>query len=274
MTDTPHPSVRLNDGVEIPQLGLGVWQTPADETASAVRTAVEAGYRMIDTATIYRNEEGVGEALADHPDVFVTTKVWNGDQGYDSTLRAFDASAKRLRRDVLDLYLIHWPAPRQDRYVETWKALLQLKADGRIRSAGVSNFNPDHLERIIGETGEAPSVNQVELHPRFQRRDLRAVHERLGVATQSWSPLGQGQLLQDETLAAIAAKHGKTPAQVIVRWHMDNGIIVFPKSVNPERIRQNADVFDFRLDAEDLERIGSLDSAAGRIGPDPATADF
>jgi 2,5-diketo-D-gluconate reductase A len=274
MAGASHPSITLNDGVAMPQFGLGVWQTPAGETAGAVRTAVEAGYRMVDTAAIYRNEEGVGEALADHPEIFVTTKLWNSDQGYDPALKAFEVSARKLRREVVDLYLIHWPAPRQDRYVESWKALVRLREEGRVRSIGVSNFYPEQLARIVAETGVTPAVNQVELHPTFQQRRLRETHERLGIATESWSPLGQGRLLEDPTLAAIGEKHGKTAAQVIIRWHLDNDLIVIPKSVHAERIRQNAEVFDFRLDGEDLARITALDDPDGRIGPDPMTANF
>ena len=214
-----------------------------------------------------------GTRLANHP-VFLTTKLWNTDQGFDETLRAFEASAKRLKREAVDLYLIHWPAPKKGRFVETWKALVRLRQDGRAKSIGVSNFNEDHLKRIIAETGVTPSVNQIELHPRFQQRALRDVHDGLGIKTESWSPLGQGQLLQDPVLAEVAAKHGKSPAQVIIRWHLDSGLIVIPKTVNPERLQQNIDVFDFSLDAADMDKIAKLDSPAGRIGPDPMTATF
>lgn len=264
----------LSDGTTMPQLGLGVWQTPAEETAQVVRTALDAGYAAVDTAAIYANEEGVGEALAGRDDVFVTTKLWNSDQGYDSALRAFDASAAKLRRDVIDLYLIHWPSPHRGAYVESWKALVALKDQGRVRSIGVSNFMPEHLERIIGETGVTPAVNQIELHPRFQQTDLRAFHAAHGIATTSWSPLGQGRILSDPVLARIAAAHGKSVAQVIIRWHLDNGLIVIPKSVTPARIAENIDVFDFTLSADELAAIAALDSADGRIGPDPLTASF
>ncbi len=265
--------VTLNDGATMPQLGLGVWRTPAGDAASVVSEAVRAGYRAVDTASAYNNEEGVGEALAGH-DIFLTTKLWNADQGFDETLRAFDASARRLRREAVDLYLIHWPAPKKGLFVKTWKALVRLREDGRAKSIGVSNFNEEHLKRIIDETGVTPAVNQIELHPRFQQRELRAVHERLGIHTESWSPLGQGQILRNSTLVEIAAKHGISPAQVIVRWHLDSGLIVIPKTVNPERLRENIDVFGFKLDAADIERIAGLDSADGRIGPDPMTAAF
>jgi len=267
------PTITLNDGRAMPRLGLGVWQSPRDVTAQAVRAALEAGYRSVDTAAIYRNEAEVGEGVRasalDRAEVFVTTKLWNDDQGHDAALRALDASLKRLGTDYVDLYLIHWPAPGQDRYAETWKALVRVRDEGRARSIGVSNFAAPHLERIIGETGQAPAVNQIELHPRFQQTDLRAAHQRLGVATESWSPLGQGALLTDPVVARIAAKHGKTPAQAIIRWHLDLGLIVIPKSVTPARIAQNFDVFDFRLDAQDLADMAALDDPDGRIGPNP-----
>ena len=265
--------VTLNDGRAMPQLGLGVWQSPREVTAQAVRVALEAGYRSVDTAAIYRNEAEVGEGVRasglDRAEVFVTTKLWNDDQGFDSAIRAFDASLKRLKMDYVDLYLIHWPAPGQDRYVETWKALVRLRDEGRARSIGVSNFATPHLERIIGETGQTPAVNQVELHPRFQQAELRAAHQRLRIATESWSPLGQGALLADPVVARIAAKHGKTPAQAIIRWHLDLGLIVIPKSVTPARIAQNFDVFGFKLDGQDLADMAALDDPDGRMGPNP-----
>jgi len=267
------PITTLNDGRAMPQVGLGVWQSPADVTAEVVRTAIAAGYRSIDTAAAYRNEPGVGEGVRAagiaRDELFVTTKLWNEEHGVDSALKAFDASLKRLNMDYVDLYLIHWPAPRQDRYAESWKALVRLREEGRARSIGVSNFMPEHLERIIGETGVTPAVNQIELHPRFQQTKLRAFHEAHGIVTESWSPLGQGSLLSHPTLVRIAAKHGKTAAQAIIRWHIDCGLVVIPKSVHAERIVQNFDVFDFKLDAEDMAEIAKLDDAKGRIGPDP-----
>ncbi|WP_205853776.1 aldo/keto reductase [Phenylobacterium deserti] len=266
-------SIALSDGRTIPQLGLGVWQSPADLTAQVVRTAIQAGYRSIDTAMIYRNEAAVGEGVrsADVPreDLFITTKLWNDDQGYDQALWAFEASLKRLEMDYVDLYLIHWPAPKQGKYLDSWRALIRLQEEGRARSIGVSNFMPEHLRRIVAETGVSPVLNQIELHPRFQQTDQRAIHVGMGIVTESWSPLGQGSLLENETLEAIAAKHGKTPAQVIIRWHIDQGLVVIPKSVNPERIAQNIDVFDFSLDDEDMQAIRKLDSTSGRLGPDP-----
>jgi 2,5-diketo-D-gluconate reductase A len=268
----------LRDGNTIPQLGLGVFQTPPDLTASVVKIALATGYRHIDTASIYVNEAGVGEGLRTselaREQVFVTTKLWNADQGFDAALKAFDHSVKRLGVDYLDLYLIHWPSPRRDLYVESWRALARLKEEGRVRSIGVSNFGAEHLKRIVDETGVTPVLNQVELHPHFQQRALIQTHQALGIATQSWSPLGQGKELADPVIGAIAARHGRSPAQVIIRWHLDSGLIVIPKSVTPKRIAENFDVFGFTLSAADMEAIAQLDSADGRIGPDPATASF
>ena len=273
---TSQPSVTLNDGQVMPQFGLGVWQTPPDEAAQVVQTAVEAGYRHVDTAAAYRNERGVGEGLraAGQEGVFVTTKLWNDNQGYDATLTAFDKSLARLGVPAIDLYLIHWPAPSRGLYVDSWKALVRLKEEGRARSVGVSNFKQEHLERIIGETGVTPAVNQVELHPSFQQRPLREFHQAHGIHTESWSPLGQGQQLADPVVGAVANKHGRTPAQVIIRWHLQNGLIVIPKSVTPSRIRENIDVFGFELDGGDMAALAALDHPDGRIGPDPSTATF
>ncbi|MFT8775413.1 MAG: aldo/keto reductase [Gluconacetobacter liquefaciens] len=265
------PRIPLNDGTTMPQLGLGVWRTPAAETADIVRYAADTGYLAVDTAAIYKNEEGVGDGLADHPGIYVTTKLWNDDQGYDATMRAFETSLRKLRREVLDLYLIHWPRAAEGRFVETWKAMVALQKDRRVRSIGVSNFRPEDLDRVIAATGVVPAVNQIELHPRFQQRALRAFHEKHGIRTESWSPLGQGQVLEDPVIAEIGRKYGKTPAQAVIRWHLDNGLIVIPKSVTPKRIEENISVFDFALDAEDMQRIAGLDRADGRIGPDPAT---
>ena len=251
-----------------------MFQTPPETTAEVVRQAVGLGYRAVDTASMYRNEEGVGRALEGRTNVFITTKLGNSDHGFDETLRAFDASARRLRRARLDLYLIHWPRPRADRYVDSWKAFARLKREGRVRSIGVSNFNRDHLERIIGETGVAPAVDQIELHPRFQQERLRAFHGEHAIKTESWSPLGRGALLGDPVIASIAAKHAKTPAQIVIRWHLDSGLIVIPKSVRSDRLKENIGALDFRLDDDDRRRIRTLDSPAGRIGPDPATATF
>ncbi|MFD3611005.1 aldo/keto reductase [Streptomyces atroolivaceus] len=268
------PTVTLNNGVTIPQLGFGVFQVPDDETTAAVTDALEAGYRSIDTAAVYGNEAGVGRALAEsglaREEFFVTTKLWNADQGYDSTLAAFDASLAKLGLDHVDLYLIHWPTPARELYVDTWRALEKLLADGRIRAAGVSNFQPAHLRRLREESSLVPAVNQIELHPGLQQSELRAVHAESGIATEAWSPLAQGALLDDEVIVSLAGRHGKTPAQVVLRWHLQLGNVVIPKSVTPARIRQNIDVFDFELSDTDMGAIAGLDRGM-RTGPDPDT---
>ncbi|KUN18304.1 oxidoreductase [Streptomyces corchorusii] len=271
---TPVPTVTLHNGVEIPQLGFGVFQVPDAETAAAVSAALEAGYRSIDTAAIYGNESGVGKALAGsgipRGDLFVTTKLWNADQGYDATLKAFDAGLERLGLDYVDLYLIHWPTPARDLYRESWKAIEKLAADGRIRAAGVSNFQPAHLERLLDGADLVPVVNQIELHPGLQQSELRALHADLGIATEAWSPLAQGAVLGDEAITAIAARHGKSPAQVVLRWHLQLGTIAIPKSVTPARMRENLDVFDFTLSDEEMAAIAALDRGL-RTGPHPDT---
>ncbi|MFE3517473.1 aldo/keto reductase [Streptomyces sp. NPDC059166] len=268
------PTVTLNNGVTIPQLGFGVFQVPDDETTAAVTSALEAGYRSIDTAAVYGNEAGVGRALASaglpREELFVTTKLWNADQGYDAALRAFDASLAKLGLDHVDLYLIHWPTPARGLYADTWRALEKLLADGRIRAAGVSNFQPAHLHRLREESSLVPAVNQIELHPGLQQGELRALHAESGIATEAWSPLAQGALLGEDAVTALAERHGRTPAQVVLRWHLQLGNIVIPKSVTPERIRQNIDVFDFELTAADMDAIAGLDRGM-RTGPDPDT---
>ncbi|MFF9400713.1 aldo/keto reductase [Streptomyces sp. NPDC014646] len=268
------PSITLNNGVEMPQLGFGVWQVPDDEAAKAVATAIESGYRSIDTAAIYENEKGTGRAVAAsgvaREELFITTKLWNAEQGYDSTLRAFDASLDKLGTDYVDLYLIHWPLPAKDAYVDTYKAFEKIYSEGRAKAIGVSNFLPEHLERLLGETSVVPAVNQIELHPQLQQAQSRAVHSAHGIATEAWSPLGQGKgLLEVPTVVAIARKHGRTPAQVVLRWHIQTGNVVIPKSVTPSRIVENIDVFGFELDADDLAAIAALDEGK-RLGPDPA----
>ncbi|YBV95328.1 aldo/keto reductase [Phyllobacteriaceae bacterium JZ32] len=268
------PAIKLNDGNAIPQLGFGVWQVGNDEAAAVVEKALETGYRHIDTAAIYGNEEGVGKALKNsgvaRGDIFLTTKLWNADQGHDSALRAFEASLKRLGTDYVDLYLIHWPVPAQDRFLDSWRALIKLKEEGRAKSIGVSNFRIADLERVISETGVTPVLNQIELHPRFQQNELRVFHEKKGIATEAWSPLGQGKILENPDLKQIAAKHGKTVAQIILRWHLDIGNIVIPKSVTPARIEENFDVLGFKLTSGDHDTISTLnDMHNGRIGPHP-----
>lgn len=268
------PSLTLHDGIEIPQLGFGVFQVPPEETQRVVEEALDAGYRHVDTAAAYRNERGVGAAIAasgiPREEVFVTTKLWNSRQGYDSAVETFGKSLGRLGFEYVDLYLIHWPVPTEDRFVETWRAFERIHEEGRARTIGVSNFRIEDLERLERETWTRPTVNQVELHPLFQQADLRPWLAERGIATEAWSPLAQGAVLSDETIASIAASHGKAPAQAILRWHIQLGNIVIPKSATPERIRENLDVFDFELSEEEMAAIGRLDTNR-RGGPDPAT---
>jgi len=263
--------IRLNGGVEIPQIGLGVWQVDDAQAPKVVEAAIEAGYRSIDTAAIYGNEEGVGAGIraagVPREQLFITTKLWNDRHG--SALAAFEESLKRLRLDYVDLFLIHWPTPRANLYIEAWRALIEIKSTGRAKSVGVSNFKIPHLERLIGETGITPSINQIELHPRFQQIAQREFHARHGIVTESWSPLGQGRVMKDPLIAGIAAKHGRTPAQVALRWHIQNGLVAIPKSVTPSRIHENFDVFGFELTRGDMAKIATLDNNRGRIGPDP-----
>ena len=260
-------------GLAIPQLGFGVWEVPDGEVDAAFSRALEAGYRHVDTARIYGNEEGVGRVLAstDVPrdDVFVTTKVWNDD--HHDVPAAFDASMRRLGLDVLDLYLIHWPAPKQDAYVDAWKAMLTLQEQGRVRSVGVCNFQVAHLQRLLDETGVLPSINQVELSPYLQQRELRDFHAEHGIVTEAWSPLAvRAGLLDDPVVTGIAARHGVSPAQVVLRWHVELGNVVLTRSVTPARIEENIDIFGFALDRDDLGAIGGLDRGT-RTGPNPDT---
>ncbi len=268
------PSIPLRGGIAIPQLGFGVFQVPPTQTAEAVERALAAGYRHIDTAAAYRNEAQVAQAMRasglERGEVFVTTKCFNDDQGYEQAKRAFDASLERMDFDYVDLYLIHWPVPAHDRYVDTWRAFIELRDEGLIRAIGVSNFQPAHLERVITETGETPAVNQVELHPHFQQHGLRREHHRLGIVTEAWSPLAQGRVLEDPTIVQIASTHSRTTAQVVIRWHLQLGNVVIPKSVTPERIEQNLEVFDFQLSDQEMQAIDSLDQGH-RTGPNPDT---
>lgn len=271
-------TVTLRDSKSMPQLGFGVWQVPDDGAEAAVMEAFKVGYRSIDTAAIYQNEAGVGRAIQsaglDRQDMFITTKLWNDNQGYDNAMKAIEMSLKKLKLDYVDLYLIHWPSPHRNLYVESWKALIEMKRQGLTKSIGVSNFMPEHLQKIIDATGEVPVLNQIELHPRFEQKELRAFHAKHDIFTECWSPLGQGQLLSDPLIQSVATKHRKTPAQVIIRWHLQKHFIVIPKSITPSRIKENFDVFDFTLDGDDMKQIGSLDGASGRIGPNPLTATF
>ncbi|MFI5711207.1 aldo/keto reductase [Kribbella sp. NPDC051620] len=269
------PTVKLNNGVEMPQLGFGVFQVPDDQTTAAVTTALEAGYRSIDTATAYQNEAAVGKALAvsgiAREELFVTTKLWNADQGYEQTLAAFERSRKLLGLDYLDLYLIHWPAPSLGRYADSWRALEKLSADGVVRAIGVSNFQPAHLEQLAAGSSVVPAVNQVELHPYLQQAEVRAYGNQHGIATEAWSPLAKGgSLLTEPAVTALAAKYERTAAQVVLRWHLQQGTIVIPKSVTPARVRENFAVFDFSLTDADLDSLAGLDRGE-RTGPDPDT---
>jgi 2,5-diketo-D-gluconate reductase A len=270
----PVPTIPTRGGGAIPQLGFGVFQVPPEQTTEVVLEALQAGYRHIDTAAAYRNEAAVGTAVRDSAlargEVYITTKCWNENQGYEEARRALDKSLGRLETDYLDLYLIHWPVPAHDRYVETWKAFIEARDEGLVRTIGVSNFQSPHLRRLIEETGETPAVNQVELHPYFQQHGLRAEHEELGIVTEAWSPLAQGLALKDPAIVEIAARHGRTPGQVVIRWHLQIGNVVIPKSVTPERIAENFDVFGFELDESELGAIAELDRGE-RIGPDPDT---
>jgi 2,5-diketo-D-gluconate reductase A len=270
---TEVPVLTLHDGVEIPQLGFGVFQIPPEETQEKVEEALGVGYRHVDTAAAYRNEAGVGAAIAAtgvrREDVFVTTKLWNSEQGYDSTLRAFEQSIERLGTGNVDLYLIHWPLPNKDLFLDTWRAFERIQEEGGARSIGVSNFRVEDLERLAQEAERRPTVNQIELHPRLQQAELRAWHADHNVATEAWSPLAQGELLEDGTIETVAAHHDRTAAQVILRWHLQIRNVVIPKSSSPERIRENFEVFDFELSEDDMAALERLD-AGERTGPDPA----
>lgn len=268
------PTILLSNGVEMPQFGLGVWQAEEGvEVEQAVTTALACGYRLIDTAAIYRNERGVGKAIVANgiprDELFITTKVWNTDQGYDSTLKAYDVSLERLQLDYVDLYLIHWPEPRAGKFIETWQAFEKLYADERVRAIGVSNFKPTHLEQLLEVAHIVPMVNQVELHPKLQQHETRVFCEQHDIKVESYSPIMRGsELLQDPVLTELANLHNKTPAQIVLRWHIQNGLIVIPKSVTPSRIQENIDIFDFELSDDDMQAIASMNEDK-RIGIDP-----
>ncbi|WP_022873418.1 aldo/keto reductase [Nesterenkonia alba] len=271
---TAVPNITLNDGHQIPQLGFGVWQVPADSAEEVVTTALETGYRHIDTAAIYGNEEGVGAAIAKsglaREDLFITTKLWVTDFKQGRTKDALPTSLEKLGLDYVDLYLIHWPSPEDEKYVQAWLDLEELKAQGLTRSIGVSNFLPDHLEKVIAAGREVPAVNQVEIHPILQQREIQEANRKHGIATQAWSPLAQGKVFEETPVVQAAEEHGVTPAQVVIRWHLQAGRILFPKSVTPERIRSNFDVFGFELSEAQMRAIDDLERGE-RIGGDPAT---
>ncbi len=268
------PVVELNGGGRIPQLGLGVWQVPDGQAADSVKTALAAGYRLVDTAAIYGNETGVGAGLraagVARKDLFITTKLWNDRHGYDDARKAMDESLQKLGLAYVDLYLIHWPVAGSDKYLEAWRAMIEMQRDGLARAIGVSNFTQANLQRLMDDSGVAPAVNQIELHPGFAQRALREFHARHGIATQSWSPLSQGGVAKEKAIVDLARKYGKSPAQVTLRWHLQHGLLVIPKSVTPARIRENIDVFDFELSAADMAAIDAIPDGE-RLGPDPET---
>ena len=272
-------NITFNDGNSIPQLGYGVWQIEDNGAADAVGTALETGYRHIDTASIYGNEVGVGRGIATssvpREDIFLTTKLWNSDQGFEKAISALDASLERLGTDYVDLYLIHWAKPQQGTYLESWRALIELKKQGKVRSIGVSNFPQAQLREIIADTGVTPAIHQIELHPYFSQEDMRAVHSEFGIATEAWSPLGQGgEILKDPVIVEIAGKHGISPAQAVLAWHLAKGIVAIPKSVTPARIAENFAAANVTLDAADIAAIDGLTRKDGRIGPDPENPKF
>ena len=267
---TEQPTLTLNDGRQIPQLGFGTWEIPQEKAADAVRTALGTGYWLVDTAAVYQNEEGVGEGIGDWSDIFLQTKIWNSSQGYDRTLAAADKCLSRLGRDHVDMLLIHWPCPDKGLFVDTWKGLIELRNQGKAKSIGVSNFRKDDLKRIVDATGVVPALNQIELHPSFQQQAMRKVHDDMGIVTQSWSPLGQGNAMDSGPIDAIAAETGQSKAAIVIRWHIQHGFSTLPRSTNPDHIRDNFKALSFELTDEQMAAIDALDDEAGRIGPDPA----
>ena len=266
-----YPTLTLNDGRQIPQLGFGTFKLSDEEATRAVSTAIDVGYWMVDTAAVYQNEKGVGEGIGDWSDIFLQTKIWNESQGYDRALKAADKCLERLGRDHVDMLLIHWPCPDKGLFVETWKALIELRDAGKAKSIGVSNFREEDLKRIVDETGVTPALNQIELHPTFQQRPLRKVHEEMGIVTQSWSPLGQGNALDEGAIADVAKEIDQPAAAVVIRWHIQSGLSTIPKASSREHIEANFRALDFELSADQMARIDALDDADGRLGPEPDT---
>lgn len=268
------PRIAFNDGHSIPQIGFGVFKIPAEDAERLVLDAIEVGYRHIDTAWGYFNEEGVGAAVRNcglpRDDLFVTTKVWNSSQGRAPSIESFERSLETLGLDVLDLLLIHWPAPDLDLYVETWETFIELRESGRVRSIGVSNFEPEHIHRLVEATGVVPAINQIELHPFFQQKLLRDFHDLHGIVTEAWAPIARGAVADDPALVTLANEYGRTPAQLALRWELQHGIVTIPKSATHERIESNFDVFDFEISDDDMAMIDALDRVDGRTGPTPA----
>lgn len=276
--ETNQKYIQLNDGMKIPTVGFGTWKITDAEAPAVVDQALASSYRLIDTASVYANEEGVGiginQSSVKREEIFLTTKVWNSDHGYDATLRAMEASLKRLNTSYVDLYLIHWPRVNSEKYIPTWKALERLRREGITKSIGVSNFNASQIEKLINETGIVPAINQVELHPYFQQKDLRSFHDKHKIITESWSPLGRANFTDDKLITSLCEKYKKSWAQIVLRWHYENGLVAIPKSVNPTRILENLNIFDFNIAGVDLQKLNELDRPDGRTGPDPLTADF
>ncbi|MDP4574609.1 aldo/keto reductase [Qipengyuania sp. G39] len=266
---TDYPTLTLNDDRQIPQLGFGTWQIEEDDAPEAVKTALETGYWLVDTAAIYQNERGVGKGIGDWADIFLQTKIWNESQGYDRTLKAADKCLDRLGRDHVDMLLIHWPCPDKGLFVDTWKALIELRDQGKAKSIGVSNFREEDLKRIVDETGVVPALNQIELHPGFQQREMRKVHDEMGIVTQSWSPLGQGGGMDSDAVKSVAEESGQDPSAVVLRWHIQHGLCPIPRSTNPDHIRANFTALDFELSNEQMAKLDALDDSEGRLGPEP-----